>query len=115
MKTAEFGTPVLGVVVALALSVLTFEIARRAAALARPLELIGRASLVIMFTHLFVAFSIADRFHRMPEWELIPATILVGCLLREVLLRVPVLGPLVLGDAGTSFRASWIRRQHEAT
>ncbi|BAB51279.1 acyltransferase family protein [Mesorhizobium japonicum] len=63
MKYSIFGPPVLGLLIALALSLALLMLVRKAAAvekLAVPVAKLGEASLVIMFLHQFFQFSLRD-------------------------------------------------------
>ncbi len=63
MKYSIFGPPVLGLLIALALSLTILMLVRKAATvekLAVPMAKLGKASLVIMFLHQFFQFSLRD-------------------------------------------------------
>ncbi|TPM02112.1 acyltransferase family protein [Mesorhizobium sp. B2-3-10] len=83
MKYSIFGPPVVGLLIALALSVTVLMLVRRAAAIAAisaPMAKLGEASLVIMFLHQFFHFSLRS----------------VGVANEAVILLAAVFGPYVI-------------------
>ncbi|MBZ9848999.1 acyltransferase family protein [Mesorhizobium sp. CA14] len=83
MKYSIFGPPILGLLIALALSLTLLIMIRRAATVAGiglPLAKVGEASLVIMFLHQFFHFSLRD----------------FGVDNEAVILVVAVLGPFAI-------------------
>ncbi|MGX5829872.1 acyltransferase family protein [Mesorhizobium sp. 43Arga] len=83
MKYSIFGPPVLGLLIALALSLALLILVRKAAAVERvavPMARLGEASLVIMFLHQFFQFSLRD----------------VGVSNEAVIMAVAVSGPFAI-------------------
>lgn len=99
MKYSNFGPPILGLLVALAMSLAALTVLRRLQPLSwitGPLAMLGEASLVIMFLHQFVHYSMRD-FGISNEPSLFLASTVMPYLAYLALRRMPLLSPWFLG------------------
>ncbi|MBP2234012.1 fucose 4-O-acetylase-like acetyltransferase [Sinorhizobium kostiense] len=113
MKNTKFGPPVLGLLLALAISVAVLGlirlIARDAADPIAPVAELGKASLVIMFAHQFVHFTLRES-GLTSDLPLIVLSIGVPYLLYRLLKSSAVLSPWFLGEGSLSLSVHRMRR-----
>lgn len=113
MKYSIFGPPVVGLLIALGLSLAVLDLVREAAKiekLAAPVAKLGEASLVIMFLHQFFQFSFRD-FGITNELVIMLAAVSGPLLIYQFLRRSALLAPWFLGtgDGAPGRLINWLR------
>ncbi|WP_075214569.1 acyltransferase family protein [Mongoliimonas terrestris] len=99
MKYLDFGPPLFGIALALAISVIYIEICRRfekIPTIAAPVASVGEASLVIMFFHQFIHYTLRD-YGWNSDFVIILTGILVPYLMFRSFRNVPILAFVYLG------------------
>ncbi len=112
MKNAIFGPPLLGLLVALAISTFILGLIRFMAMPSlriAPLAEIGAASLVIMFVHQFVHFTLRD-FGMSSELALIALSLGLPYLLYRGLRSSRILSPWFIGSGDLALSIQLMRR-----
>ncbi|WFP61753.1 acyltransferase family protein [Mesorhizobium sp. WSM4904] len=102
MKYSNFGLPLLGLLIALAMSLAVLIIMRSfepVSWMTGPLARLGEASLVIMFLHQFIQYSLRD-IGISNEPALLLASVTIPYLAYLALKRLPELSPWFLGTGG---------------
>ncbi|OHV72771.1 acyltransferase family protein [Ensifer sp. LCM 4579] len=113
MKNIKFGPPILGLLLALAISAAMLGFIRLffhgAADVLAPVAELGKASLVIMFAHQFVHFTLRES-GLTSDIPLIVLSIGLPYLLYRLLKSSAVLSPWFLGQGSLSFSIDRMRR-----
>lgn len=113
MKNAVFGPPLLGLLVALAISITVIgliHLTARQSLLIAPLAEIGAASMVIMFVHQFIHFTLRD-FGMSSEAALLALSLGLPYLLYRRLRLSEILSPWFLGSGDLSRSISQMTRR----
>jgi fucose 4-O-acetylase-like acetyltransferase len=112
MKNTVFGPPILGLLLALAISATALKLIRLVtwgAVPVAPVAELGRASLVIMFGHQFVHFTFRDSGVT-SELPLIALSVGLPYLLYRLLKASAILSPWFLGHGSLSLSVDRMRR-----
>ncbi|MDK1387892.1 acyltransferase family protein [Sinorhizobium sp. 8-89] len=112
MKNTKFGPPILGLLLALAISVTVLSLIQLVTARnipVAPVAELGKASLVIMFGHQFVHFTLRDSGVT-SELTLIALSVGLPYLVYRLLKSSTILSPWFLGHGSLSISVDQMRR-----